>query len=91
MNPADEAATLFADFGITALMSGVPIRGIFDNSTASGLSSMMLGSNPTFTCTAAAAGSDARSKTLAVAGVNYTIREVKPDGTGFVLMELEQA
>lgn len=72
-----------------ATLNGVAITGKFDNGSASGLSNMMLGSNPTFTCKTADAGSSSRGQTLVVDGVSYTVREVKPDGTGISLLELE--
>jgi len=81
------AAKLMTDF---ATLNSVAISGRFSNGSDSGLSGMMLGTNPTFTCTAADAGSDARGKILIFETVSYTVREVKPDGTGLVLFELEQ-
>ena len=80
------AATLLTD---AATLNGVAVTGKFANGNAAGLNNMMLGSNPTFTCTTAAAGSDARGKTLVVNSISYTAREAKPDGAGFTLLELE--
>lgn len=82
------AAKLATD---SATLNSVAITGKFDNGSASGLNNMMLGSNPTFTCMASDAGSASRGQTLVVNAVNYTVREVKPDGTGFTLLELEKA
>lgn len=74
-----------------ATLDGVSISGIFDNGTQSGLSNMMLGTNPTFTCASASASSSSRGKTLVVDTVSYTVREVKRDGTGMSVLELEKA
>jgi len=79
-------ATLLTD---AATLNGAAVTGKFSNGNAAGMNNMMLGSNPTFTCTVVDAGSDPRGKTLIVNTVNYTVRESKPDGTGFSLLELE--
>lgn len=72
-----------------ATLDGVAITGKFDNASLAGLNNMLLGSNPTFTCASSAAPLSSRGKTLAVNGSNYTVREIKPDGTGMSLLELE--
>lgn len=84
---AAAAAKLLTD---PATLNGVAITGKFDNGSAAGMNSMLLGSNPTFTCASADASSSSRGKTLVVDAVSYTVREVKPDGTGFTLLELEK-
>jgi hypothetical protein len=80
------AAKLLTD---DATLDSVLITGKFANGSSAGLNNMLLGSNPTFTCTTADAGSTPRGKTLVVNSVNYTVREAKPDGTGFSVLELE--
>lgn len=85
----EETAPYLADFGVAATLNGVAVRGIFDNGSAAGLNNMLLGSNPTFTLASTSASSSSRGKTLVVDSVSYTVREVKPDGTGFTLLELE--
>lgn len=90
---------------VLATLDGVDVAGIFDSGTASGLNNMMLGTNPTFTCTKADSekysslsgystvekAMDPRGKTLVVNSVSYTVRESKPDGTGMTVLELEKA
>ncbi|HAF43432.1 MAG TPA: hypothetical protein DCK83_00420 [Gallionellaceae bacterium] len=90
MNFTEDTAAMLADFGVTATLDGVSVEGIFDNGSTSGLSNMMLGSNPTFTCRSADAPSSKRNKTLVVGSVSYTVREIKEDGTGMSVLELEQ-
>lgn len=85
---AAAAAKLLTD---AATLNGVALTGKFDNGSAAGMNNMLLGSNPTFTCLASAAGSSSRGQTLVVDTVSYTVREAKPDGTGFTLLELEKA
>lgn len=87
MNPTAEATSLLFDFGTDATLSGQTIRGIFDNANTAALG--LLGSNPTFTCQSSDAV-DAKGLTLTVNGTSYTVREAKPDGTGFSLLELEE-
>lgn len=89
MTPSGDFSALLADFGVDATLNGSAVRGIFDNASASGLNNMMLGSNPTFTLATASVSSSSRGKTLVVGAVSYTVREVKPDGTGMTLLELE--
>lgn len=73
----------------SATLNGVAVTGKFSNGSASGLNNMMLGSNPTFDLTDTDAGTAPRGKTLMVGSAIYTVREAKPDGTGFTLLELE--
>lgn len=89
MNVAAEFAQMFADFGVSATLNAVALRGIFDNGSANAFN-MLQGSNPTFACATADAAS-AVGKTLIVGGTSYTVREAKPDGTGYTVLELEQA
>lgn len=96
-NPAAaiEAATALsavaAFANCTATLNAVATDGIFDNGSDGALSGMLLGTNPTFTCSSTSASSASRGQTLVVNGVSYTVREVKPDGTGITLLELEKA
>lgn len=83
---ASVAAKLLTD---AATLNGVAITGKFANGNSAVLG-MMLGTNPTFTCLTSASGSEPRGKTLLVNTVNYTVREDKPDGAGFTLLELEK-
>lgn len=76
---------------VLARLDGVDIGIIFDNGSQAGLSNMMLGTNPTATCASTSASSSSRGKTLVVDSVSYTVREVKPDGTGMTVLELEKA
>lgn len=76
---------------VLAVLDGVEVGGIFDNGSDSALNNMMLGTNPTFTLASASASSSSRGKTLVVDSVSYTVREVKPDGTGMTVLELEKA
>ena len=72
-----------------ATLDGVAITGKFDNASLAGLNNMVLGSNPTFTCASSDAPLSKRGKTLVVSGTSHTVREIKPDGTGMSVLELE--
>jgi len=88
---ATAAQAVAAFSNCTATLDGVLVDGIFDNGSAAGLGNMMLGGSPTFTCCSADAPSSKRNKTLVVSGTSYTVREIKPDGTGMSVIELEAA
>lgn len=81
------AAQLLTD---SATLNGVAVKGKFDNGNATALS-VMNGTNPTFVCLDGDVGIDARGQSLVVNAVVYVVRETKPDGMGFTLLELEQA
>jgi hypothetical protein len=92
---ADNAEYL-SDFGViaqggTCTLNGLPFDGIFNNAESGGMAGMMIGTNPTFTCLTSAAGNAPRGQVLVVNGMSYTVREAKPDGTDFTLLELEAA
>jgi hypothetical protein len=80
------AAKLLTD---AATLNSVAITGKFSNGFAAALN-IMLGTNPTFTCTTADAGTAPRGKTLVMNTISYIVREAKPDGAGFTVLELEQ-
>lgn len=86
---ASAAHALAAFSNCTATLDGSSISGIFDNGNATGLNGLMLGTNPVFLCATADMSGDARGKTLVANSVSYTVREAKPDGTGFSTLELE--
>lgn len=79
---------MFADFSVDATLDGAAVVGIFDANSQSGLDGAILGSNPVFMLDSASAAA-ARGKVLVVGAASYTVREVKPDGTGMAVLELE--
>lgn len=85
-----------ADFSVVALggtctLNGAAFDGIFDNNNAAALN-ILGGSNPIFECPEAnLLGVDPRGKVMVINGVNYTVRENKPDGNGWTVLELDKA
>lgn len=79
-----------AAMGGTATLNGADIDGIFDNNAVSALN-ILGGNNPIFTCPEAnLLGVDPRGKVMAINGINYTVRENKPDGNGWTVLELDK-
>lgn len=92
----EDQSLFMQDFGVvaqggTCTLNGAAFDGIFDSNNAAALN-FMSGSNPIFACPEASlAGADPRGKTLVINGVNYTVRENKPDGNGWTTLELDKA
>lgn len=77
--------------GGSATLNGVAIDGIFDNNSVSALN-ILGGNNPIFECPEAnLLGADPRGKAMVINGINYTVRENKPDGNGWTVLELDKA
>ena len=89
---AEELAVFFdpADHGTEALYDGatVPINGIFDAEYVEPLS--IESSGPAYTCAAADVPGVAHGDPLVINGTTYLVRGVKPDGTGVVVLKLEE-
>jgi hypothetical protein len=86
----EDFASYFVDFGVTATVDGVSVRGIFDNDFLSTLG-ITAGSGPVLLCAAADITSAAQGDAVTVAAVSYTITAIEPDGTGMVLLRLQEA
>jgi hypothetical protein len=73
-----------------ATLNSVPLKGKFDNGSASVLN-MLGGSNPVFKCLEEdLLGVDPRSLPLIYSAVTYIVRENKPDGNGMTSLELDK-
>lgn len=84
----NEARALFLDFGIDAIVGGVACVGIFDESYAESFG-VISGSSPSLLVNAAV---DADHDTAVTAnGMNYVVRGIEPDGSGFKRLRLEAA
>lgn len=89
----NDLATFLADFGVSATYNGTTqITGIFETDYRAldedGMEIRLSG--PIFYARTADVPADAQGKVLAVAGVNYTIVGVQPDGTGMTLLTLSR-
>jgi len=84
-------APYFTDFGITATVGGVSVRGIFNNAYAAGMQGIIAGSAPVLKCVQADVASATRGTAVVVNSTNYLVAEVQDDGTGVRDLVLEEA
>lgn len=77
----------FADFGVDCTVDGVAAKGIFDQTYLQSLG-FVSGNNPVLVVTDAVVV--AVDDAVVIDAVNYTVASKQPDGTGIVLLELEQ-
>lgn len=80
----------FPEYGTDALINGAQVRGILDLSPADQFG-IVGGLRQTFFCETAAVSDVATGDTLTASDVDYTIREISPDGTGMTTLVLETA
>jgi hypothetical protein len=97
---ATERAIFFEadDFAVTASYTpsgGVAanVNGIFDNEhvevDAGGSVTVSL-QQPLFTCQTSDVSSAAEGDAITISGTDYTVRDVRPDGTGVTVLVLEE-
>ena len=92
MNFAQDLPTFFADpeIGTDAAIDGVPVRGILDMASAlGGLGVGMSSTGPRFILASSDVPDEPVGRTLSSGGVEYTIVEHDPDGTGVSTLALE--
>jgi hypothetical protein len=82
-------APFFADFGVNATIGALTVPGIFDAIPAEQFG--VLGVSPSFTYEFALAPSVARGSSLTIGGTSYTVQEIRKDGTGLAMLDLEKA
>lgn len=90
MSFTEDLTPFFYDYGIAATVGGVALRGIFDNAYAT-LLGFTAGTQPVLIIKAADAPSVAQGSAVAILTANYTVTGVEPDGTGIVLLRLQEA
>ena len=77
------------EFAVDAVLDGVAVRGIFDQTPANALESAS-GNAPTFTLPEASHDADPRGQVLAITGgASFTVQDWEPDGTGVSKLILE--
>lgn len=81
-------AAFFTDFAIDLTVSGVAVRGIFDNAFGSAFGGMIDGSGPMVRLPSSVLA--ARGNPVVIASTQYVITSVEPDGTGLTVLRLEQ-
>lgn len=79
------------EFGITAVLDGVEVVGIFDNAYDASAIAVgdIAGSIPAFTLPTASVPARPTGKFLVVNGKTYKVVEHRPDGTGVSVLRLE--
>jgi hypothetical protein len=87
---AEDLIPFFTDFGVSATVGGVACTGIFDNVYAATLG-FTAGTQPMLIVMAAAVPSVAQGNAVTVAGGSYTVTALEPDGTGVLLLRLQEA
>jgi hypothetical protein len=80
-----------ADFAVAALYNGATtVNGIFDAAYEEPLGNAVEGAAPIFQCAAADLLSVAHGDTFLINAKTYKVRGVEPDGTGVMLLRLEE-
>lgn len=87
---ATAANAVAALANVTATVDSVTVNGIFDNDylTAMGVTA---GTGPVLFCAAADVTSAGQGDAVTVNATSYTITGIEPDGTGMVLLRLQEA
>lgn len=74
---------------VSATINYMPVDAVFDEHYAVAFD-VSEGTRPVLQCIAAAVYGDMKGAPAEVNGVEYTVVEVQPDGTGMVLLVLEK-
>ncbi len=81
----------FVDFGVDVTLSGSTFKGLHDKQHIALLAAEIGATGPAVLCKASDVGTPAQDTAITVNGTSYKVRDVKPDGTGLTLIELENA
>lgn len=85
---AEDLTPYFADFGITATVGGVSVRGIFDNAYQDSFG-IVASPQPSLLIASSSAPSAAVGDSVVANTATYTIAEIQPDGTGMTRLLLK--
>jgi len=87
---ATAASAVAALANVTATVDGATVSGIFDNDylTAMGITA---GTGPVLLCAAADVTSADQGDAVTIGAASYTVTSKEPDGTGMVLLRLQEA
>lgn len=78
------------DFAVAATLQGVAVSGILDEEYVEPLGNVVEGRHPIFQCRASDVPSVAHGQSLVVGARTFKVRGVEPDGTGIMLLRLEE-
>lgn len=87
---AEHLTGYFTDFGLTATVGGVSVRGIFNNGYAAALGGIVAGSAPVLKCVQSDVPIATRGTSVVVNGTTYAVAEIQDDGTGIRDLVLEE-
>ena len=90
MSFTEDLDPFFIDHGIVATVGGVACTAIFDNGYAQSLG-FTAGTAPTLIVVGTAIPSVAQGNAVVVPSGNYTVTAIEPDGTGLLLLRLQEA
>ena len=83
-----DTTPFFGDFGVQVTLAGQPQTVIFDDGYAEAFGGMVAGSGPRVV--AQASVNAARGQALVHGFKTYIVTSVEPDGTGLVMLRLEE-
>lgn len=78
------------DFAVAATLQGVAVSGIFEEDYVEPLGNVVEGKAPVFWCRSASVASVAHGQTLITGGRTFKVRGVEQEGTGVVMLRLEE-
>ncbi len=87
---SEDLAPYFAEFGVSAAISGGSLQGIFDARPGQAFGYVDT-VGPTFTFATAGWPAVARGAAITIASVAYTVTGIEPDGTGVTVVTLQRA
>lgn len=87
---ATDFTNALTDFGVTAALGSLSVRGIFDNGYADAFGEIA-GSAPSLLCRDEDIAGTARGATLTIGATGYEVDNLIPDGTGFTRLLLSKA
>lgn len=83
-------ANVDAEWLSLVLGTKTTLSGIFDNGYGSAFDGLVGAQQPTFLCAEAAVAGVAQDDSLVIVGVDYSVTNVEPDGTGMVTLRLRK-
>lgn len=88
----EDPAPFFGDFAVAATLQSVAVASgvIFDAEYLEAIGNYVEGRAPVALAIAAEVPSVAQGQSLVIGATTYKVRGVEPDGTGFVLLRLEE-
>lgn len=84
----EDLAGYFADFGVDAVVGGVTVRCIFDNSFLDTLG-IVADTRPMVLAKSADVSAVSVGAAVTIASVGYVVAEIQPDGTGITRLMLK--